>query len=103
MGHDFIKIYSTIPDEIKIKLNLRQYLCVFEEKNNIFAGKKYYYEDHPHHRGSDDTLLHAAGRMIPIIVNLFLDNGSDDPWLMCYRSEPGRFQLPTGISAVLRT
>lgn len=96
-GHDLLALYHAIPAELRSKLGLDSHKANFEVKRHVFRLNRYEYE--PNASASfDDSLLQLAAELIPAFVQYFLSTGSDDPWLLLYQADPGRFSLPRGIS-----
>lgn len=84
--HDLHSLYLAIPKNLQLKLG-----C-------IVMNKRYDYEPDSKGISYDDTLLHIAARLIPKMVDYFIEQGSKDPWLLIYKKLPENFQLPTGVS-----
>lgn len=95
-GHDLMRQYEEVPNELRTLLRLDRHEATFNTKRHVFKLNRYEYESTA--AGSfDDTLLQLAAELIPVFVQHFLDAGSDDPWLLIYQAEPARFALPNGI------
>ncbi|SHF68093.1 hypothetical protein SAMN02745117_02424 [Lampropedia hyalina DSM 16112] len=96
--HNLYHLYGCISEHLRKELGLLHHKTSLQEKARVFTKKRYDYEADSKGETFDDTLLHIAGDLIPRFVDYFLQQGSEDPWLLLYKKQPQYFKLPTGIS-----
>lgn len=91
-GHNLLELYNTVPPTTKKRLGIESYKETFTEKKDVFITSRYDYEANAP-SSSTDTLLQIAARLIPKLVDYFIEQGSEDPWLTFYKMNPQNFNL----------
>lgn len=86
-GHDLFKLYEKLYPEVAERVGLVYYADLLMAKRDVFTRLRYVYEEGSP-GGSTNLLLHAVLSIIPQVVHFFIDNGSDDKWLLYMKDNP---------------
>ncbi len=92
-GHNLLDLYHLIPAEVASALNLSALEVLLEEKQDVFLGLRYVYEEGAP-AWTSSLLLDAVRWLIPQVVIHMADRGDQDRWIQYMRADPERMRIP---------